>query len=166
MLIGKSSVTVYGLVACILHELGHLAAMLYFGQPIKKLVFYGAGIMIVRGRGEPLTPTGAELIILSAGCTVNLLLFALSGANEWGMINLVIGLFNLLPLKSLDGGKIFLLLLRSVFGTAAGESCERHIGAANAFLTICASAAFYIVGAGNFTVYLTLLYLLAASFTE
>lgn len=167
MLCGGNSWTILGFCACILHEFGHIAAMIYFGQPVKKIVFYAAGILIVRGENELLIPTKENIIILLSGCAVNFLIYGISSGlytmYEFGLINLIIGLFNMLPLSMLDGGKIISAAAHGLLNEYAAQVFDKSLNAANAVLAISAAAVFYFAGAGNFTVYLTLLYLLAAS---
>lgn len=100
------------LICCLLHESGHLAAMLLFGCPPHTVSFYAGGIRIsTRGIGR--LGRGARAVILSAGCAVNLTLAAASyllGIERLAGINLALAAFNLLPLPQLDGGRLLRLL--------------------------------------------------------
>ncbi len=103
-----------GLGAAACHELGHLAAMaLAGGLPARlRLSFFG-------GRLQSMGCTGwlAELLCLGAGAGVNLVLAGCFGAAQgygaqlFSAINLVLGLFNLLPVQGLDGGRMLGLAL-------------------------------------------------------
>lgn len=95
-------------VCCALHELGHITAMKLLGINIRSLTLYSGG---VRLRSDPLALHGtlSELAVLAAGPLVNLLLGAAGcffGNRLFAGINISLLLFNLLPLSSLDGGRI------------------------------------------------------------
>ncbi len=113
--LSETSASVFmSLMSCFLHETGHLLAMFLFGVDVKKIVLYGAGIKIIRGYS--LKEKKKEFIILISGCLMNitmfLLFFFLKGDSfrTFAVINLVTAIFNILPIKSLDGGAIILLL--------------------------------------------------------
>lgn len=104
------------MAACLLHELGHMAAMKLSGVKIRGLTFYSGGIGL---KSEPLSllKTGREIFILAAGPLVNLFLGAISGALGFGIfagVNLSLMLFNLLPLSMLDGGRIMAAVLERI----------------------------------------------------
>lgn len=159
----------WGLSACIWHELGHLLFMRLCGIPIKRMVFYGAGIKIIPDKLIDFTGFGTGLLVLIGGSGANLLLA--SGlwlvnspeARLFAAINALIGTFNLLPLQYLDGGKIILLLIRRLcsFGTAC--LLERFFKWCNVFLILTVLIIFAFLGKGNITLYVTLCYLLATS---
>ncbi len=84
------------LLAAACHELGHLAAALAQGLEVRSLTLsaMGAELDISRRCSYP-----GELLLLLCGPLVNLLLAALG-------INLLLALFNLLPIPPLDGGEM------------------------------------------------------------
>lgn len=107
----------WGFYACILHELGHLIVMEKAGAQVGGILFYGAGIKISTS-GQ--LPFRSEMLVLLSGSAMNFLtfgiFFALWGKTSGGLalfsvINLCIGLFNLLPLPCFDGGKLVELFL-------------------------------------------------------
>jgi stage IV sporulation protein FB len=116
-------VTLFGIV--FIHELGHVAAAKHFGWRIKevKLLPFG-GVAVVEELAS--VPVKEELIVTMAGPLQNLWMIlvayplVLLGVlpAEWGMYfieaNLLIALFNLLPVLPLDGGKVLLALLSSM----------------------------------------------------
>jgi len=115
--------------AVLLHELGHLAAARLLRVPVTAVVLWPMGgftaVRLSPGRFR------AELGIALAGPSVNLLLALLiAGLGGWegpgarwrpevvfGWLNLLLGLFNLLPVFPMDGGRI----LRSALAMALGE---------------------------------------------
>ncbi|MDQ0886163.1 stage IV sporulation protein FB [Paenibacillus sp. V4I9] len=114
------AVTLFGIV--LVHEFGHLAAANGFGWRVREvqLLPFG-GVLIVDELGT--APTREELIVSLAGPLqhVWMILVALLmkwvdvGASSWWdyfiEANLMIGLFNLIPVMPLDGGKVMQSLL-------------------------------------------------------
>ena len=107
------------LTSCLLHELGHLSAMLLFGCPPERLT--AGGFKLTRSFDKQ-CGRAAEAVILSAGCAVNLLLAAVSaltGYETLTVTNLALCAANLLPFSSLDGGRILALFGTQVRKTTA-----------------------------------------------
>ncbi|MDF2647363.1 MAG: peptidase family [Paenibacillus sp.] len=114
------AVTLFGIV--LVHEMGHLAAANGFGWRVREvqLLPFG-GVLVVDELGT--APTHEELIVSLAGPLqhVWMILVALLmkwvdvGASSWWdyfiEANLMIGLFNLIPVMPLDGGKVMQSLL-------------------------------------------------------
>lgn len=104
-----------GIIACGMHELGHIIALLSLGIRPKMLSFDMIGIKLVNP-GCILSPK-KELFVLLSGSGLNLLVFfllsdkPLSSQSLFALIHLLLGVYNLLPLKSFDGGKILNLIL-------------------------------------------------------
>ncbi len=119
----KAGYGIYCLAACFCHELGHLAVMLAEGKLPDEIIFSGGGICI-RQRRE------ASCAVLAAGCAVNFLLFAVYCLIlpkdsifklMFGGANLVIGIFNLLPIGTLDGKKLLEKACRRALSYTAAE---------------------------------------------
>ena len=164
-----SGYAVLGLAACLLHELGHLAVMRCCGIPAKRVLFYGAGIKIIPDKDFCFTDFCSEILILIAGSSANFLIAAVSGlSNGFGMrlfsvINVFIGIFNLLPLQYLDGGRLLLAVIRKICSFSTACLLERFLKWANIFLTLSAMIIFAFAGMGNFTLYITFCYLLISA---
>lgn len=111
--LGRSNQMLITLLCCVAHEAGHLIAMLLLKQKPNAIVAYGGGIKIK----APLLRVSrkGELVIYLCGPIVNLLLFLLcvltnQGGSVFSLANMSLCLFNLLPVKHLDGGKIASIL--------------------------------------------------------
>lgn len=158
-----------GLTACIWHELGHLIFMRICGIPVKRMVFYGAGIKIVPDKLIDFTGFRTSFLILIGGSGANFALAAAlcpinsPAARLFAAINALIGTFNLLPLQYLDGGKIILLLIRKLCSYSAACLLERFFKWCNVFLIMTVLIVFAFLGKGNITLYATLCYLLVTS---
>ena len=148
------------LFACALHELAHLAVMMMFGIFPEMITFYGAGIRITSSKTEyaALLP---RIMILSAGCAANLaafVLFWIKGERAAAVINLFIGIFNLLPVGELDGAS---LLRTALINICAPENIDRYMKTAGILSAMAVIAAVILLGGGvSFTLITTALYIL------
>jgi len=119
------------LFACVtLHELGHAAAARYFGVRVPRILLLPIGGM-AEMESIPRRPR-EEIIIALAGPAVNyliigLLLIVVRFPENWEplefsfsfmemgrhliVVNLIMGVFNLLPAFPMDGGRVFRALL-------------------------------------------------------
>ncbi|WP_438434359.1 M50 family metallopeptidase [Gorillibacterium sp. sgz500922] len=112
--------TLFGVV--LIHELGHVAAAKSFGWQVQevKLLPFGGVAVADPGSGAP---AREEWIVALCGPLQNALMMGLSlailaagwGDSAWWayflQANLLIALFNLLPIYPLDGGRILLVAL-------------------------------------------------------
>ena len=152
----------WGLLACILHELGHMVAAALFGGYVMEISFTIIGAEMRLDYREPLS-YGQDSLVALAGPAVNLLFGAIALAMGWqlaAVLTLAVGAFNLLPVLPLDGGRV-------VYGLLAGrldpDWAERLMTAMSGCLvgalvgvgTVCA------IHYANATLLLTALWLLA-----
>lgn len=109
----KEGILLISLVSSILHELIHLALIIAFGGKISQISFSIFGGNIKRSKAIKLTNFKEFFISISAPAT-NILagaLLVLFNINLWGYINLIIGVFNILPFYDFDGGRGLFYLL-------------------------------------------------------
>jgi Zn-dependent protease len=151
---------VFGCV--LLHELGHALMARRFGIGTVDITLYPVG-GVARLKRMPRAP-GAELLIALAGPAVNfaiaavlgVLLFAGSAVFGFGLsfaslpvellvINLGLGLFNLIPAFPMDGGRVLRALLSIPFGRARATQVASTVGQALAVLFAVAA----VVWTGN-----------------
>ena len=152
----------WGLLACALHELGHIAAAALLGGSIKEISFTIIGAEMRLDYCAPLT-YGQDSLVALAGPAANLLFGAIALAMGWQLaaaLTIAVGAFNLLPVLPLDGGRV-------VYGLLAGrldpDWAERLMTALSGCLvgalvgvgTVCA------IHYANATLLLTALWLLA-----
>lgn len=130
----ESLLTVLGAAA--FHELGHWIALRLWGARVTgfRLGVLGAVLETDSGR----LSYGGELAAVLAGPAANLLAaLALTafGKGRWPAAvgaNLVLCLFNLLPVRPLDGGRALYLLVSWLAGPEAGEAAGRWAGSVTA----------------------------------
>lgn len=121
-------------LSAVCHELGHLAALRLAGAKVEafRLTAFGAEIQA----DTRYLPYGRELACTLAGPAVNLLL-ALSLARVSGDYllagaNLLLCVFNLLPLPSLDGGHALHILVSWAADPLLADRVCRWVGVASA----------------------------------
>lgn len=118
----KSDWGLWCIGAALLHEGGHLLGYAAAGARPREISFECGGIRIVPP--EKLLTPGREAMVLAAGSAVNLLagglLMVLEKPYAAGF-HLVLGIFNLLPLRALDGGQLLELLAEQIWGPGTAE---------------------------------------------
>lgn len=103
----------WGLLACAVHELGHVAAALALGGRAERLSLTIVGAELSFSFRTPLAYWQDSLVAL-AGPAANLLLgglFFVLDRQLPAVLSLGIGAFNLLPILPLDGGQVLYGLL-------------------------------------------------------
>ncbi len=172
VIISDSIVTAAAIVSAAIHEAAHIAVMRSFsddGITVKAGLF---NILI----NDSLRETGGynrDIAVLLAGPAVNALLCAISFCvykltavgdfYDISMVNASLGIFNLLPIETTDGGQILAILLRNRFGHTAAD----RVGFALSLIFILpiAAAGIYILLSSryNYTMLAAVIYLIAAT---
>lgn len=122
-----------GALACILHELGHWAAITLLGGRVRSLHLTVVGAEMKLDPCRPLS-YGREVAAALAGPAVNLFLLWFSlrtGRYLFAGLNLCYGLLNLLPIRSLDGGRALFCALAARWPLLA----ERAVRATSVILS-------------------------------
>lgn len=112
----KSYTAIIGLVSAFFHEMGHLIAIYLTKGKIKQVTFGLINVDIVKEDYNLDNDIKNELLIFSSGPLVNFIIALIFGfintinsSTSYQMIsyqNVFLGIVNLLPINSLDGGKI------------------------------------------------------------
>lgn len=158
------------------HEFGHILAMRSLGYRLRRVDILPMGALIVCPEG---IPHRDEFIIAVSGPLASLfsaltasIVFALTRspfALYASLINLTLALFNLMPIKKLDGGKALSSFIFYKCPHKQNETAERICSAASVFskLLFMAVAAFVIAVTGfNFGVLLLSVTLLIQLFKD
>ena len=157
----------WGLLACVLHELGHVAAATVMGGRVEALSLTVVGAELRIDYRAPLTYLQDSLVAL-AGPATNLLWGAAALALHLelaAMLTLAIGAFNLLPISPLDGGRV-------VHGLLANRLDPGWADRVMTVMSGCLVGILVGVGAvaaihyANITLLLTALWLLAGMFRQ
>lgn len=115
--------------AAALHEVGHWAALRLLGAEIRGLRIGVLGAVLETD--STCLSYGRELVAILAGPGANLLgalMLAGLGAETAAGAQLVLGGFNLLPVRPLDGGRALYLAAAWLLGPAAGDRAARWAG--------------------------------------
>ncbi len=123
------------LSAVIIHESGHLIAMHRFNCMPKKIKISLFEISIISSGRQQLPPRQNKIIIFFGPfanfiCFILfylLYLFCSSVFKPLAYSNLCVGLFNLLPVMSLDGGQLLYLMLTGRVSDKSAEKCVNII---------------------------------------
>ncbi len=170
MLVDEYKYILWGLYACMLHECGHLIAMSIVNAKVSRIAFYGAGIKIVPEKSRILSFRD-ELFILSGGCLINLISFAIFwiiGENDdmfqfFAVLNLVTGIFNIIPLKNFDGGKILDLIIEHCFSPSKAYALKTAVKIICIALILVLSVMLFRNNAGNITFFITIIYFIIST---
>lgn len=150
-------------LSCLLHEAGHLAAMLACKSRYRRIDILPMGALIVCPEGMSYRSEIAVALAGPAasalGCAAALAVFAAEGsaaALYAAVVGAVLCLFNLLPARKLDGGKA---LLNCLLARKEKDTAERICSAVSSsvfVLLFALAAAVYFALDGNAGVMLML----------
>lgn len=164
LLVSPPSVTAAVLLAAAMHEGGHAAILCAFGVPIDALRLGAMGAVIYAPGARRLS-YGRELLVTLGGPAVNLLsgpllaAFSARRAWDWGYLfagaHMLLGVYNLLPIPPLDGGRVLWLIAAYFLGPDAGDAVSAAIGlvcalalaALGAYLTLTYGGALFLLAA-------------------
>lgn len=113
-----------GIFCCFLasffHEIGHLIAIILLKQKVNRVEF---SLFDVKICSSYKVSFSKELVIVLSGVTFNLILFIFFYRiiPMFALANLFIGLFNALPVSTLDGGQAINILLSRYFSQRVTE---------------------------------------------
>lgn len=148
---------------CFIHEIGHLIPMTLFGEKINLIRLYSAGIRIVPEK-NPLKPFYMDIIILIGGSMMNfitaIIIIIINGdLNVFSLMNIIIGIFNLLPYRNFDGGEILISLIEYYGSENMKYHIDMLIRCAGIIVSSCLAFIFFMLGMSNITLITTIFYL-------
>ncbi len=147
-------------LASLMHECGHLLAMLWLGCPPDSCTLGAFGMRIETGQRR-LVDYRRALLVSAAGPLVN---GVAAGALFWGgssrtaAVHLTLGVLNLLPAAALDGGEILRCLL-CLMGQERRAAGVLRMLSALILLPLAAFSGYLAFSGGNVTLLLVTGYL-------
>ncbi len=150
--------------ASVLHELSHVLMLFFVGEGVEKITFAPQGVSLVR-KGN-LISYKAEIFVLMAGCLLNFTLFFIFylipcslSLKLFSVVNLGLGLFNLLPIGTLDGGRILKILLKNMFSSQKADVISKIISLCMVLIFILLGIYLALCGKKNASLLYTSIYL-------
>ena len=140
----KSGLFIIAFLTALIHELGHIITAGILRLSIKSISFLPCGIKMNLNKPLSLVKRSKKLILFASGSTVNVLCFILiflfsKEINVAALVHLVTAIFNLLPVGTLDGGRI----LKELLITENIEKGERICD----FISLILAAVLFVFGA-------------------
>lgn len=154
----------YGVWACIIHEVGHIVPMLLLGEKVKKVKFHAFGVNI-SPQNNTIRPLYQDIFIILGGAIINIILglivyFSDIGTNAYifASMNIILGLFNLLPYTSFDGGTLILTVAEYFNGDTV--EIKKILRIVNCILSIALIGFLITNHINNITLVITISYLI------
>lgn len=152
--------------AIFIHEGGHMLAMWAAECQLRAIRLIPTSVQIVRGFSPK---RGGEVAITLCGPAANLLMFCVLGLNYlffkseqsliFSMLNLVIALFNLMPVSGLDGGTLLAAILARFTDIYRAERIVKIITAAFSFIAFLFGVYLWVSHSVNLSVFIVAIYL-------
>ncbi len=160
--IGNNFAVVTALLCCFIHEFGHMLMMYKFCVPVTEITLYGGGIKL-KTESNRLYSKKSEIYVLLAGAGVNIICFFIFRRilTQFAYTSLVLGLFNLLPYKYFDGGRVLKLVFEDSVSVAM-NSAYKVIRSVLVLLTICVIILMIYKRITNFSLIITLIYIVVS----
>lgn len=170
LILDESGVCSVALFCCFVHEAAHIACLLICGErpALVELSFYGIKLERI-----PMSSRRYDILVYAAGPAANLALSAVLTAGfsdnpsikKAAVISFVVGAFNLLPCRPLDGGNIlFECLCKFMSEEKAEKICSCAVWAVLVPMSLFGFAA--ALEYGNITLGTAAVYLASVSFFD
>lgn len=170
LMVDRTGLMIPTFFAVFIHESGHLLAMWAADCQPKAIRLIPSSVQIVRGfspkrYGEAaITACGpvANLVIFGA-LTANYFIFKSEQSLTFAILNLVIAVFNLLPVSGLDGGILLTIAIARFTDIYKAERIVRIITAVFAFIAFLIGVYLWVSGTVNISVFIVAVYLAVCS---
>ncbi len=164
--VDRTGLVVPTLFSVFIHESGHLLAMWAVDCQPRAVRLIPTSVQIIRSFSPKKC---GELAIALCGPAANLVLFLVLYANyfmfhsiqslRFAILNLVMAIFNLLPVSGLDGGVVLTTVLSRFTDVYKAESIVRIITGTVSFVAFLLGVYLYVSGTVNISVFIVAVYL-------
>lgn len=166
LLVDKTGISVIALLCCLIHELGHIIMFFLVGYRPLSLTFDLTGICLTKPSIK--LSYFKEFLVQIAGSLTNFLVFIflsntiseITLTSIFATTHLVIGIFNLLPLKSFDGGKILEMTLLQFFSVNTSQKVCTFIDFLCILILLAISIFGFFYNKKSFTLIVITIYLM------
>lgn len=168
--VDRTGLVVPTLFAVFIHESGHLLAMWAADCQPKQIRLIPSSVQIVRGFSPKRC---GEIAVTVCGPAANLVIFGVLFVNyfifkseqslTFAILNLVIAIFNLLPVSGLDGGTLLAAVIARFTDIYKAERIVRIITAVFAFVAFLLGVYLWVSGTVNISVFIVAVYLAVCS---
>lgn len=172
MLCDRTGMIVPMFIAVIMHELGHLAVMKFFGCAPTEIRLIPGSVRIV----TPVCTEKHSVLILVSGSLLNIIIFLIVYISstiqcvnyyiDFAFINLIYGIFNLLPFNALDGGSILEEIISTKLGNIKAKKIIKIITLFGAVLFLLAFIILAVNESVNYSLLVLCLYLVLSVFLK
>lgn len=166
LVIDRTGLIIPTFFAIFIHESGHMLAMWAAECQLRAIRLIPTSVQIVRGFSPK---RGGELAITLCGPAANILMFCVLGANylffknaqslTFSLLNLVIALFNLMPVSGLDGGTVLAIILSRFTDIYRAERIVKIVTAVCAFAAFLFGVYLWVSDNANISVFIVAIYL-------
>lgn len=159
-------------LAVLIHELAHLLLMKYFGCAPNEIRLIPGSVRIV----SPVCADKQSVVISLAGPVANIVVFVVVYCSslaidvdyylDFAFINLIYGIFNLLPFYALDGGSILEELIGVKTGVLKAQKIVKSVTMVGALVFFAFFVLLTLKGSVNYSVLVLSLYLILSVFIK
>ena len=163
----RTGLVIPTLFASFIHEAGHLFAMWVCECQPKSIKLIPASVQITRGFS---TKPNGEVAVSLCGPVANLLVFAVLLINylffknitvlTFAILNLILCIFNLLPVSGLDGGTLLTIFIAKNTDLYKAQGIVRIITAVMSAVVFVLGVYMWTCGKFNISVFIVAVYLL------
>lgn len=166
-----SNLLMLAIAACAVHEIGHAFFMIISGEKLMLIRFHAAGIQIKPCRNS-LRPYLHDVAVILGGPAFNLaaalVLHSIATVSPhcqvFASMNLILGLFNLMPFSNFDGGTFILSVAEYL--NADIYKAKKFLKIINCLISVSILTLMLINRFYNITLFITLFYLVFAEITN
>lgn len=115
ILTGKINAFFICLIALIIHELGHIITIYLLNEKINIFYILPFGFCCrIKNQNKISSKNMIKILVSGPISSILTSIICIFWSRNFAMVNFIIGIFNLLPLGSLDGGRLYKLKIKKV----------------------------------------------------